>query len=226
MKVRTTVIAAGCATLAAVGIAGAAIPDSDGVITGCYHTASGNLRAIDDGAQCRSGEERISWSQRGPQGIQGEQGPKGDTGDTGATGPQGPPGPQGEKGDKGDTGLTGPEGPKGDKGDVGAAGPKGDTGATGPAGPTGPAGSGLSGVQYVSTTLLNSNGAGSKLGKVAECPAGKRAVSGGYVIPLPGGKEISGNRPDGSGGWYVEVTDTALDGQSAFVQIYALCVDG
>src|SRR4051794_39230204 len=51
MKARTTVLAAGCATLAAVGIAGAAIPAPDGAITGCYQTANGNLRVIDGTGQ-------------------------------------------------------------------------------------------------------------------------------------------------------------------------------
>ena len=117
------------------GAAFAAIPDSNGVINGCYQKNVGNLRVIDPSAgdSCRPSEIPISWSQTGPQGPAGPQGPKGDTG---ATGPQGP---------KGDTGATGPQGPKGD---TGAQGPKGDTGATGlqgPVGPQGPAGSGLAG---------------------------------------------------------------------------------
>ena len=75
----------------------AAIPDSNGVIHGCYQKNVGNLRVIDPsgGDNCRPSEIPISWSQTGPQGR------KGDTGATGATGPQG------LKGDTGATGATG-----------------------------------------------------------------------------------------------------------------------
>src|SRR6059058_4261554 len=119
------------------GVAFAAIPDSGGVINGCYQKNVGNLRVIDPSAgdSCRPSEIGISWSQTGPQGLQG---PKGDTGATGPIGPQGPAGP---KGDTGATGAAGPQGPKGDTGATGATGapgPKGDTGATGPQGPAGP----------------------------------------------------------------------------------------
>jgi hypothetical protein len=121
------------------GAALAAIPDSSGVINGCYQKNVGNLRVIDSAAgdSCRPSEIAISWSQTGPQGPQGPtgpQGPKGDTGATGATGPAGPAGPTGPKGDTGATGATGPAGP------AGPPGPKGDTGATGATGPAGPAG--------------------------------------------------------------------------------------
>jgi collagen triple helix repeat protein len=123
----------------------AAIPDSGGVIHGCYQKNVGNLRVIDsdDGDRCRPSEIAIQWSETGPTGPVGPQGPKGDTGPAGPAGPVGPAGPigpQGEKGDKGDTGATGPAGPKGDTGATGPAGPKGDTGDTGPQGATGPQG--------------------------------------------------------------------------------------
>jgi Collagen triple helix repeat (20 copies) len=106
------------------GVALAAIPDSSGVINGCYQKNVGNLRVIDPGAgdSCRPSEIAISWSQ---------------------TGPQGPPGPQGPKGDTGATGPAGPVGPAGPKGDTGATGPQGPAGAQGPAGPQGPAGEGI-----------------------------------------------------------------------------------
>lgn len=115
------------------GAAYAAIPDSNGVINGCYQKHVGNLRVIDPsaGQTCRHSEVPINWSQTGPQGIQGPQGPKGDTG---ATGPQGPAGP---------TGATGPQGPKGDTG---------ATGATGPQGPAGPSPDVYSGVVRVTVT--------------------------------------------------------------------------
>ena len=60
---------------AAVGVVGggaalAAIPDSSGVINGCYQKNVGNLRVIDSSAgdSCRPSEIAISWSQTGPQG--------------------------------------------------------------------------------------------------------------------------------------------------------------
>src|SRR6266566_365655 len=117
-RVRWLLVGAVVGAVLAGGAAFAAIPDSSGVVHGCYQKNVGNLRVIDPsaGASCRPSEIAISWSQTGP------QGPKGDTGATGPAGPAGPAGP------KGDTGATGPQGP---------AGPKGDTGATGPTGPQG-----------------------------------------------------------------------------------------
>jgi Collagen triple helix repeat (20 copies) len=116
----------------AAGIAGAvqaAIPDSNGVIHGCYKQQNGQLRVIDQGDSCRPSETSLSWSQTGPQGPQGPPGPKGDIGAMGPQGPQGPPGPKGDTGPTGPTGPQGPTGPKGDTGPQGPQGPKGDTGA-------------------------------------------------------------------------------------------------
>jgi hypothetical protein len=66
-----------CAALAtAGGIAYAAIPGPDGVISGCRHKQSGALRVIDSSESCNgSTEVALSWNQ------------------TGAEGPPGPPGP-------------------------------------------------------------------------------------------------------------------------------------
>ncbi len=84
--------------LAAFGIASAvqaSIPDSQGVIHGCYFKGSsqlerqGALRVIDTGKgqACRSDELAIAWTQHGATGATGP------TGATGATGPTGPTGP-------------------------------------------------------------------------------------------------------------------------------------
>src|SRR5580692_328043 len=99
----------------------ASIPDSGGVIHGCYLKGIGTLRVIDNSDQTclRTVETPIAWSQTGPTGPVGPVGPTGATGATGATGP------------KGDTGAAGPAGP---------TGPAGATGATGATGPTGPQG--------------------------------------------------------------------------------------
>jgi hypothetical protein len=81
--------------LAGAGIAFATIPDSAGVVHGCYSAKNGALRVIDSTAKCASGELPLNWNQ---------QGPKGDAG---------PIGPQGAVGPKGDTGATGPQGQSG-----------------------------------------------------------------------------------------------------------------
>jgi hypothetical protein len=51
--------------LAAGGIAYAAIPDSTGVIHGCYQKNSGDLRVIDPGAggACTASENKLEWNQ-------------------------------------------------------------------------------------------------------------------------------------------------------------------
>ena len=67
------------------GIAYASIPDSNGVIHGCYVKTSGKLRVIDSGGKgCDPSEKPLNWSQTGPTGLTG---PTGSTGATGATGP-------------------------------------------------------------------------------------------------------------------------------------------
>ncbi len=67
------------------GVAFAAIPDSNGIIHGCFKN-NGNLRVVESAADCRNNENVLGWSQQGP------QGPKGDTG---VTGPQGREGTSG-----------------------------------------------------------------------------------------------------------------------------------
>ncbi|HEY1774568.1 MAG TPA: collagen-like protein [Solirubrobacteraceae bacterium] len=86
--------------LAIAGTAYASIPDSGGVIHGCYLRGIGSLRVVDSPSQrCINGlETAIQWSQTGPQGPQGIPGPKG------ATGPQGVPGAQGSTGPAGASG--------------------------------------------------------------------------------------------------------------------------
>lgn len=93
-----TVVVLG-ALAGAAGIAYATIPDSGGVIHGCYQANNGQLRLIDPQGSattapqsCKNNELAVSWSQTGPTGSQGPIGPQGPKGDTGATGPQGPAG--------------------------------------------------------------------------------------------------------------------------------------
>lgn len=83
------------------GAAYATIPDSAGVIHGCYKIGGegfdsqrGSLRVIDtdSGQSCRKHETALTWNQTGP------QGPAGPQGNTGAQGPEGPQGVQGAPG--------------------------------------------------------------------------------------------------------------------------------
>jgi len=112
------------------GVAYAAIPDSSGVIHGCYTNKVGVLRVIDPsaGQSCTSLETPIQWSQKGPKGE---------------AGPAGPAGPKGDKGDPGPAGADGKDG---------APGP------AGPQGPAGPPGSALSSIDDLNGLACTING--------------------------------------------------------------------
>jgi len=93
----------------------AAIPDSNGVIHGCYQIVTGATRVIDPAvAACSaSAEKAVDWNRNGLQGTPGQQGPQGAQG---ATGPQGATGAQGPQGPQGAQGPQGPQGPRGASG--------------------------------------------------------------------------------------------------------------
>jgi hypothetical protein len=78
---RTLIVAlAVIAALTLAGIAYASIPDSAGVIHGCYSNKDGSLRVIDSGAggACDSKKETpLNWNQKGPTGARGPSGPTG-----------------------------------------------------------------------------------------------------------------------------------------------------
>ncbi len=76
----------------AAGVAWATVPDSGGVIHGCYANANGALRVVDNPSSCKSNETALPWNEAGVQGLQGIQGPPGIPGKDGAPGIQGPPG--------------------------------------------------------------------------------------------------------------------------------------
>jgi Collagen triple helix repeat (20 copies) len=99
------IVAATAVALVVAGVAYAAIPDSGGVIRGCYSTKNGALRVIDSSAKCTNGELALNWNQQGPQGATGAVGPQGPPGQAGATGPQGLQGPQGIEGRPGVSGY-------------------------------------------------------------------------------------------------------------------------
>src|SRR5947208_4628806 len=98
----------------AAGASYASIPDTNGVIHGCYSNASGTLRVINSPTQiCAATETALPWNQTGPTGPQGPSGP---SGPQGPSGPSGPSGPQGASGPSGPQGAVGPSGPQGDVG--------------------------------------------------------------------------------------------------------------
>ena len=85
-----------------VAILQAAIPDTNGVIHGCYNKTDGTLQVVDSASQCKKSETALDWAQTGPAGPQGPQG---------LQGIQGLPGPQGLDGLRGPEGAPGQSGP-------------------------------------------------------------------------------------------------------------------
>jgi hypothetical protein len=94
--------------LAAGGIAYASIPDSNGVIHGCYQRNSGAFHVIGTnptvgGGACASNETAVDWGQGGSPGASGPSGPSGPAGTAGSGGASGPSGPSGPTGTAGPT---------------------------------------------------------------------------------------------------------------------------
>lgn len=197
---RSNLLAAAAGALAATALAGgialAAIPDAGGVINACYRVSEddqkGQLRVVNDAANCRTNELPISWNQTGPQGTQG---PKGDKGDTGPQGPQGDPGPQGERGPQGEGGPQGERGPQGVQGPQGDQGPPGQPGQNGRDGTDGVDGTngtdgadgvdgrpGVSGFEIVRSAVRTLAG-GQDGFVIAQCPAGKVPLQGTVNSP-------------------------------------------
>jgi hypothetical protein len=81
-----TVMAFVAMVLAAGGFAFAAIPDSKGVIHGCYQKKKGTLRVVSSESKCKKKREKaISWNQKGATGGPGIQGAQGVAGKNAAT---------------------------------------------------------------------------------------------------------------------------------------------
>lgn len=120
------------------------------------------------------------------------------------------------------SGATGPPGPFGPAGPRGLRGPKGDPG------PRGPAGSGVTGLEriYVERSGI---AAGAKAYVEATCPAGKKALSGGFFqwlgnddpddVVVVADYPYSVTRNDDS--WRVIVVNTGSTVD--VVGVYALC---
>jgi len=109
---RTAIVLGIGAVIVGASAADASIPDSAGIIHGCYNNVVGSLRVVDSDRQgrCLSGETAVDWNHTGAKGIAGIKGGTGDTGATGAKGQTGDAGPTGQ------TGLTGADGPPGPPG--------------------------------------------------------------------------------------------------------------
>lgn len=156
----------------------------------------------------------------GPAGATGPVGPQGDPGQAGADGVAGATGSQGEQGAPGNDGAdgaVGATGPAGQEGPQGPAGPKGDTGVTGPAGPQGPQGpKGDPGLDGSSIVTVEADGVSGQKTTVAQCPAGKFAISGGFSAQ--GSVTESFRLVDGTG-WQV----TQSSGNTDSLKVYVYC---
>ena len=100
MKIKTIAMAAAAGCVLAVGggvTAYASIPDSGGVIHGCYNKGDGSLSVIDTSvvSTCPKGQNPLNWNQTGQQGPPGPPGQQGPPGSPGQQGTPGPPGPAG-----------------------------------------------------------------------------------------------------------------------------------
>ena len=132
-RLGTGAVGGGMLALLAGSVAVASIPDTAGVIHGCYKSNNGQLRIIDTAAgdSCRNGETAISWSQTGQPGPQGIPGLKGDPGIQGIQGLQGQPGLNGKDGAPGKDGINGLNGAAGQDGVNGKDGAPGIQGIQG-----------------------------------------------------------------------------------------------
>ena len=109
---RLVLLVVALAVITAGGVAYAAIPDSSGVIHGCYTSggggsgnnngnnnnnggSSGTLRVVDSAGQCKGNETAISWNQKGQKGDPGLPGTNGTNGKDGANGANGTNGSNG-----------------------------------------------------------------------------------------------------------------------------------
>ena len=180
-----------------------------GALYACVSNNANNaqMRIVGAGEGCRPNEGRVQWNISGAPGATGATGAMGATGApgamgaqgaTGAAGAQGATGGAGAQGATGAAGAMGPTGIAGAAGATGAAGAKGATGAQGPSGAPGAAGaqgatgatgpqgeqgaagaSGVSGYQKIDAST--GIPAGIEITGTLFCPAGKKAVGGGWL---------------------------------------------
>ena len=110
--------------------------------------------------------------------------------------------PAGPKGDTGAVGAAGQQGPKGDKGDTGATGQPG-----------------LSGHQVIVGTGMTL-APGATTTAAAMCPAGKKAIAGGFN--LSSGVTLTESMPDATSTvWFVQAHNSAA--VQGYAQALAIC---
>jgi hypothetical protein len=125
-------------------------------------------------------------------------------------------------------GSRGPEGPAGSAGATGPGGPAGSPGAAGPPGTAGPAG--VSGYQRVSIPSVAVPMGGADVSALAECPAGKQAISGSwFTTGSADGAKIRTESSaysiadDGNFGWTVIVANDGTGDGTLHVSV--ICAD-
>ena len=123
--------------------------------------------------------------------------------------------------------VKGEAGAKGDAGAQGNLGVQGSPGADGPQGTAGPQGvqgqPGIAGLQRVNGASIDLLPGQTTLALVAQCPAGKQAISGGLVAgsSLTFASELE---PTVSGtGFRATAKNTATSGNSATAYVWVLC---
>jgi hypothetical protein len=167
------------ALLTALALAIAPLPAAaqSAVIRACAANATGQLRIIGDGEDCRRSETLVRWNLRGPKGD------KGDTGDRGPRGLPGPTGPQGSAGLQGAQGVTGPQGLPGVTGPQGLPGATGQQGMPGAPGPPGNDGAGID--------------SGLLAGTVSQCVGFTTKAAPGVLVGSPGRSYLAVTDADG-----------------------------
>jgi len=205
-NIRRGSIALLLASVVAVPTVRAAVPASRTndleTIYACVVPGSGSMyriRITDPTETCRSPQHvLIQWEVTGAQGDQGPQGP------AGPVGPQGPVGP---------IGPAGPAGPQGPQGPAGAQGP------TGPQGPVGPGG--FSDVEIVSASATY-NFVDTEKSAVAQCPAGKKVLGGGFKFDPILAPRMAESRPSADRtAWVAHAGQLTLEQGSIFA--WAIC---
>jgi hypothetical protein len=171
-------------------------------IYACVVPGSGSLYRIkitDPAETCRSPQHiQIQWQVTG---SQGEQGPQGAAGPVGLKGPVGPIGP---------AGAAGPQGPQG---------PAGLQGPTGPQGPVGPGG--FSSVEIISNDVWYDIPDTQKT-VVAQCPAGKKVLGGGFKFAPVLAPRIAESRPSADRtAWVVVAGQVTLE--QGWLNVWAIC---
>lgn len=194
--VRSRIAIGAASALTAVALVGgvsAFAETSNDTVDACVGP-KGVVRIVEAASDCLAVETHRTWNVEGPAGEIGPAGPVGPAGAYGATGAQGPEGPMGPMGPQGLQGATGPQGPQGVQGAPGVSG-------------------------YVQVAVSGF----SPQGTVANCPFGKRVLSGGVVQQgaFDPTAHVTANAPAGQGGWIGGMARST--GTSMAYSVFAIC---